>query len=208
MVNDNRINLQAPLIDFTTNVGLTGQSHDDFPAPGSQARFDHFRIFLIGLLACQSSENEPTQYREGTWWFDMNTETMKIRKNNAWVSASNVIQLDVNEDSSPLSLQDWYNEISTILSSIQNDIFFRCDIVSSGISSLPIPGTLQNKILPSSIALVYVNGILIDPLEVTFNSPTNPTVITLPNLLSSGDVVTVIIKYIPSDKLSTQVQTI
>lgn len=208
MTQDNRIRFDAPLIDFVNTVGVTGQAHDDYPMPDSQARFDHLRIFLIGLLSSQSSANPPTQYRDGTWWFDLNTNTIKIRSNDQWVNLSSAIKLDLNVDNSVLSLQDWYDSASSIIKSFQTDILFRYNITSSNISSLPIPSNLQNKITPGSIALVYVNGILLDPFVTTIEPELSPSLINLPYQLTVGDLVTVIIKYIPSDKLEIQVQEI
>lgn len=103
--NDHRIRLPGPRIDFQNDVGLTGQTHDDFPAPG-QARFDHMRMYLIGLLSCQSGQHPPTQYRDGTLWFDQSGEigVLRIRDREAWRSIAEVVEVAPG-----ISLSDWYN---------------------------------------------------------------------------------------------------
>ena len=89
---DQRIRLPGAKINFSTDVGTTGQDHDTFPAPG-QARYDHMRMYLLGLLSNQASYSEPTQYREGSFWFDLNTLTFKIYVNDSWSSLSETILL-------------------------------------------------------------------------------------------------------------------
>lgn len=93
MLPDNRLRLQAPAIDFTNNVGITGQDHDNYPAPNQQARYDHLRMYLIALLANQSSYSAPTQYREGTLWFNLNTNELLIMHNGSWTSMLDVIKV-------------------------------------------------------------------------------------------------------------------
>jgi len=111
---DNRIRIQAPPIDFENDVGITGQDHDEFPVPGP-ARYDTMRMFLIGLLASQASYDEPTNYRKGTIWLDLNTFVLKIRSGDGvagteWSDISDAIQV-----SSGLSLKDWFDAVSASL---------------------------------------------------------------------------------------------
>jgi hypothetical protein len=108
---DNRIKLQPPEIDFEDDVGVTGQLHDSFPAPG-QARFDWMRSFLSGLLANQASYSEPVEYRKGTAWLDLDTGILKIRTGEGvagaeWTDFSEVIQV-----SDGLTLKDWFDAVS------------------------------------------------------------------------------------------------
>ena len=78
MLPDNRLQFPPTRIDFDTQVGITGQAHDLFPGPNQQPRFDWLLCWFIALLANQSSFDEPTQYREGTLWFDLNLNALKI----------------------------------------------------------------------------------------------------------------------------------
>lgn len=108
---DARIHLPGSPIDFPTDVGTTGQDHDTYPSPDTQARFDHMRMYLIGLLANQASigTDEPTQYREGTWWFDLTEGAMKIRKGDAWVPAGDGILV-----ADGVTLGDFYTQFQSL----------------------------------------------------------------------------------------------
>lgn len=116
---DDRINLQPPLVDFTNDVGTTGQAHDNFPAPG-QARYDWMRSYLIGLLSNQSAFCEPIEFRIGTVWFDLNNASYKYRagathpillnEGDSWLSLSYGIELDTG-----LNLQDWFAQVQALL---------------------------------------------------------------------------------------------
>jgi len=88
---DLRIRFPAPKIDFAADVGTTGQDHDTYPAADTQPRFDWMRMNLIGLLANQASFDEPTQFRNGTLWYDLNELALKIRKDDEWVPAGDGI---------------------------------------------------------------------------------------------------------------------
>ena len=66
------------LIDFVADVGIASQDHDNYPPPQGQARFDHMRMAIIALLSQQASFSEPTQYRDGTPWFDLTDQTWNI----------------------------------------------------------------------------------------------------------------------------------
>ena len=115
---DDRINLQPPLVDFS-EVGTTGQAHDEFPKPGP-ARFDHMRSYLIGLLSNQSAFCEPIEFRVGTLWFDLNISGFKYRAGSTnpilftegenFISLSNGILLDTG-----LTLQDWFTQIQSLI---------------------------------------------------------------------------------------------
>ena len=105
---DNRIKFPATAIDFN-EVGVTGQDHDNYPAGSQQARYDWMRMVIIGLLSCQSSDAEPTQYRDGTWWFDLTTLSMKIRIGEAWEPAAKVLAL-----AEGVSLYEFYQDYLTL----------------------------------------------------------------------------------------------
>ena len=103
---DYRIRFPAPLIDFAADVGLTGQAHDGYPAPGTQARYDHLRLYLIGLLTHQASFQSPLEYSEGTIWFDLNENALKTYFNNEWQDIANTIIL--TSEGQSITLADWY----------------------------------------------------------------------------------------------------
>ena len=127
---DNRIRYTAPEINFTTDVGITGQDHDSYPAPNQPFRYDWMRIALIGLLANQSSYIEPVEYRDGTLWFDLNDNSYKARYSDQWVNLSEVLSVGDG-----ISLQSWINSQqqsnspykgnwSSTKSYIRNDVAF------------------------------------------------------------------------------------
>lgn len=191
---DNRIRLSSALIDFTNDVGVTGQDHDNYPAPNSQARYDHFRMFLIGLLANQSSENEPTQYREGTLWFDLNDNTLKINVNGDWLGLANTLNLGGQ------TLQQWFESANSIITSATPEIVYNVNVTANGVTQLDIPASLVDKVAPDSRCFIYQNGLLLDPRNTTIVGAPPPPRISIANTtLSANDKLTVVIKRIPSD---------
>lgn len=178
---DNRIRFPGPKIDFESDVGTTGQDHDNYPAPLAQARFDHLRIALIGLLSQQSSHSEPTQKREGTPWFDLNTQTLRIYKNGVWRNYPEALQLATDIEGMPYTLQDWYEEVSAALSTFAPEVCFGGVFTEDGTLSLTIPSTLQSKVNPSSAVFLYVNGQFYDPRSISLSGTPYPTTITLPS---------------------------
>src|SRR4051812_5941874 len=103
---DNRIRFSPTKIDFTAEVGVTGQDHDSYPSAGSQARFDWMRMVIIGLLSNQSSFTEPSEKREGTLWFDLNNQELKIWDGSNWESIAKYIIVGdpATADSAPPTL--------------------------------------------------------------------------------------------------------
>lgn len=197
LLPDNRIRYPAPRIDFETEVGETGQSHDTYPASGVQLRYDHMRMALIGLLASQSSHYEPTQYREGTLWFDLDTSTLKIRHEGAWRQLADVIKLD-----SGSTLTDWMAGVDAALSSSAPSATFS-GTASQNTVLINVPANLQALAgLPNIRAMVYIGGSLQDPRD---NQIINGATIKLINgaALASGDRFTVVLSNIPSSYFNT-----
>lgn len=175
---DNRIRFSSTKIDFETDVGETGQRHDTYPAPGEQPRFDWMRMFLIGLLANQSSESEPTQYRQGTIWFDSTTLMFKVRVGSAWVSLSEAIQVATDVSDQPVTLQDLYTTVAGLIGN-KPTATFSGSSSSDGIVSIPIPASLRSAAGAGSRPLVFVNGLLADPRKCTYAGGATPTSIAL-----------------------------
>lgn len=210
MTVDHRIRFSPTPIDFANDVGVTGQDHDQYPEPGQQARFDWMRMFLIGLLSCQSSENPPSQYREGTPWFDLTDTTFKIRRGGAWVSISNVIKLaDTQTANDPLTLQEWYDTINEDIESIRGEVFFHGLIQSSDATIIPIPVSLLPQLTPASRPFVYVDGVLVNPTLTSLEPGPNPTAIGVPTgILTQGSDFYVLIKSIPNSNFNAQPVTV
>jgi hypothetical protein len=108
-MQDNRIRLSSAKIDFDSEFGNLGQDIDGYPPEGGQARFDHMRSVLLGLLAQQSSVNEPSQRRNGTPWFDLNTGSLKIWSDGEWRDYAEVIKIGSG------SLKDWTDNVNSLL---------------------------------------------------------------------------------------------
>jgi len=192
---DQRIRLPGAKIDFSTEVGTTGQDHDTFPAPG-QARYDHMRMYLLGLLSNQASYSEPTQYREGTPWFDLNTLTLKLYVNGSWSSLSETILLD-QDGSTVTSLADWYKSTVDAVNSIKPDVTFS-GAVTTAATVILIPSTLT--VTGLNRCFLWVNGKLLDPRKCQLIGGNTPTSIKLPTslALAVNDTFTVVLKHIAS----------
>lgn len=175
---DNRVRFPAAKVDFETLVGLTGQEHDEYPKAGQQPRFDWMRLFLIGLLSQQSSYQEPTQFREGTPWFDLNDGVLKIRRNEAWVSVAEAIKLGVDSDGQPVMLQDVYDTIKTLLG-YKPTATFSGRSNTDGVTIIPIPQGLRSAAGAGSRPFVWVDGIQIDPRHCEYVGGTSPVSIRL-----------------------------
>lgn len=195
---DNRIAFPATEVDFEGTVGTTGQDHDDFPEAGQQPRFDWMRMFLIGLLACQSSEEPPTQYRTGTIWYSRTRNSYFVWYNDAWRSLSEFIAVMENTDGSVLSLSDWFELASAKLDSIQPRITYSGTAAVDNVTRIPVPDAVQDRIdgiVEYLHPVVYKNGVQVDPRNSRFSSGC-PTVIELLNdvNLDKEDRYTVIIE--------------
>lgn len=189
---DNRIRLPGPKINFVADVGEVGQDHDSYPTPG-QARYDHLRMYLIGLLAQQSSTDQPSQYREGTPWFDQSTTPpcLKICINGEFVPYAEAIKLGTG--ASAVTLSDWFSSVEAALVSISPDMSFS-GTATGFAAAITIPSALRPSLTSQSRAFLYVNGLLVDPRSTTINDG----VITLSlNGLKRGDKYNVIIRGIP-----------
>lgn len=199
-IPDNRIRFSSTRIDFETEVGVTGQDHDDYPAAGGQARYDWMRMFLLGLLSCQSSSEEPTQYREGTPWFDLNTHTLKIYSGNGWVSVSDAIGLtepDTNGD--VVTLSSWYTTVQDLLVGLAPEVVFSGQCNADNITTIDVPETLRSNLVSDSRVFMHINGLLVKPTSCALIGSPTPTTIRLSGLsLSNGDSFTVIIRRVPS----------
>lgn len=192
---DNRLRFDPTRIDFETDVGVTGQDHDEYPAPGQQPRFDWFRMYLIALLSCQSSTEEPTQYREGSYWFDLTTLEMKVRRDGSWVGLAAAIGLGTNDDGSLLTLADWFTTVQALLTATTSTAVFNgsCNTVAQTV--IPIPEALRASATSNSRPLVYKNGLLVDPRLCAYSgSPVRTSVhLTGGVTLGVGDTFTVLL---------------
>ena len=202
---DNRLRFPAPRIDFPTEVGTGAGDHINYPSPGGQARYDHMRMVVIALLSQQSSSEPPTEYREGTPWFDLTEATLKIRYNDAWVPYSEVISVEQNKDGqNTKTLAEFYAEVSETLVSLSPEIVFNGIVNNSSVGSITIPVSLRGNLHIDSRAFVYVNGLLKDTASTQLNQPNPISIILSGFTLNNGDIFTVIIKRIPDSTYYTE----
>lgn len=183
---DHRLRFPGPEIDFETDVGETGQAHDTYPAPGQQPRYDWMRMTLIGLLSSQSSYEEPTQYREGTLWFDLNELCMKVRKGDAWVGLASAIKVDVDSDSEPVTLQAAYATLRTLIG-YKPTATFSGSSNNDGVTVIGIPESLRAAAGSGSRPFVWVDGVLLDPRLCEYAGGSTPVSVRLTGGLSVDD---------------------
>lgn len=199
---DNRLRFSSTKIDFAKDVGIASQDHDNYPPPQGQARFDHMRMILIALLAQQSSYEPPTEYRDGTPWFDLNSLTLKIRKGTEWANYSDVIGLGQMDDTQNYkTLSEWYDEVRAALSVVSQEATFSGLCTADSINNISIPQALLKYVYPDTRAFVYVNGLMLDPRSCTL---TNTSINITGVLIDKNDEYTVLLRRIPASSFYTE----
>jgi len=161
--HDNRLQFPPTLIDFDNQVGITGQAHDNYPAPGQQSRYDWQRMFLISLLANQSSDSPPTQYRTGTIWFNRTTVAFEYYNGTEWKELSNAIQLKLEASDPSYTLQQFFVDSVDKLNAIKKKFTFSGESNNNHVKTIPIPANIVTEINDTYNPLVYINGLLVDP---------------------------------------------
>ena len=169
---DNRMRFDASLIDFTNDVGIANQAHDNFPGPNQAPRYDWLRIMFISLLSSQSSYDEPTQYRDGTTWFDLSNLTLKIYASGAWRPLAEVLSVvEGTTVSDTTTLAEWYTSIQSTLISSAPDATFSGRCTEDGIVTIIVPEAIRDGIdIDNSRPIIYKNGLLIDPRDSEFHT--------------------------------------
>ena len=185
---DNRIRLPSSEIDFTTEVGLSGQDHDNYAEPGTIPRYDWMRMIVLGLLSNQASDKEPTQYRQGTIWYNNNDQSYKTYIDDEFKDIAHCIK--INND----KLQNWLDIINKKISLLMPTGTFS-GIAYGHTKSINIPRQLQPISVKPNRPYVFKNGMLIN-LELTKFNFGCPTCIELDDeaALEENDKFTVIIK--------------
>ena len=202
---NNTLRFPAPLIDFATEVGLSGQDHERFPYPDAQPRWDWLLMWFMSLLANQSSYEEPTQYRDGTIWFDMNTMTLKIWRSSlenisgSWISLASSIELETIAGI-PVTLSAWYTSTNGKLSGAAPVTTFGGYVVSASATEIPVPVTLQGEIdLIKTRPFVFINGLLVDPRNCEYFTATTIKLLNLVQLVQDDKFTVVIQNIMPAN---------
>jgi len=159
---DNRMRFPASPIDFDKEVGITGQDHDEYPKAGTQPRFDWMRMAIISLLSQQSSYSEPVEFREGTAWFDLNDEILKIRKDDEWRPFAEVV--GITEDG--YTLADFHRDFKLL--NLSPNVRWS-GTASKTQSFITMPPAIISALHGKSdlTASVYINGKLVGPDRVS-----------------------------------------
>lgn len=201
---DNRLRLPPPKIDFDDDVGTTGQDHDTFPAPKTQPRFDWMRMYLIALLAHQSSADEPNQRRIGTTWMQRIADSIKFKfwDGDSFEHIANAIVLEETgsgeSSDDVLTLAEWFVAAQAKLDQIQPKPTWSGSSISDGVTELPVPESVQAvivDIVDLLRPLVYIDGVLVDPRNSEF-APGCATTVSLLNgvEIDEGQRYTVIVE--------------
>lgn len=198
---DNRFVLSPTKIDFENDVGTTGQTHDNYPAGGQQARYDWFRMAVIALLSSQSSHYEPINFRVGSPWFDLNELRLKFRTGEGtagteWSSIADVIGL--GDATAGTTLSAWYQAAAAALAAVWPPATYSGRATAETVY-IPIPESIRAGITAETRAWVWVNGLLRDPRNCSIEAGC-PTKITLTESLSDGDKFTVKLEKIVTDR--------
>jgi hypothetical protein len=196
---DNRLRMPVTLIDFVNDVGETGLDHDSWPAPGNQARYDWMRMWFIATLSNQSSFSEPTEFREGTPWFDLNNLTIKIRANDAWVPFSEVISVSEGSDTEEtVSLSEWYTATEALLQTTAPEATWGGNCNEDDITTIIVPEAIRSQIdVTKSRPFVWINGLQIDPRDAEYRTTLSVELLNTIKL-DTDDRYTVVIKNITS----------
>ena len=180
-MQDNRIRFPSTEVDFEEDVGLTGQTHDLFPAPG-QARYDWMRMYLIGLLSCQSSSEQPINYREGTLWYNLDPSGSNYKYFDGSVFADLANAIGVQGT----NLSEWANDVQDSLERVSPRAVFSGKSDINYLDELIIP---NDALFVASFKyvkpLMFRNGKLVDPRLTKLNN--GRTKINLINSDSIGD---------------------
>lgn len=185
---DNRIKFPVSEIDFATDVGLTGQDHDNYAEPGTAPRYDWMRSIILGLLANQSSSDDPIEHRPGTLHYSLDDFAYECSDGSEFAEVSKRIKIIAQ------SLYDW-SDITTekIGYFISSGSF--SGVVRNSSRSIGIPKNLQSISRLPNKPYVFRNGKLIDPSLTNFNNDGCPVSVLLEETdLNDGDTFTVFIR--------------
>lgn len=181
---DNRIKFEPTKIDFENEVGVTGQLHDNYPKANEQARYDWHRLYLIGLLSHQSSSQPPFEYRTGTIWYSLDNEFYYYWDGQEWAGLANGIKITI--DGSTMTLQQWADYMVAENKETGTGVIEGTAAIA--ISVVPIPTYMQGMAAKTnSRAILYKNGLIIDPHLVNYSTDRKNVVLTGDAVLNNGD---------------------
>jgi hypothetical protein len=167
---DHRIRFPSGPLDFEEHVGLTGQPHDNFPAPG-QARYDWMRMTLIGLLSNQSSFDEPINYRLGTIWCKLGfTDEGCLCQRYHYYDGTEFAPLSQAIEVVGKTLSEWAEHVNESIERVTVTSTFSGSVEAHEVSDISIP--MDARLSASEDVnrpIMFRNGLLIDPRLTEFN---------------------------------------
>ena len=165
-IPDYRIRFPSNKINFDEDVyggSPDGQDVNDFPESG-QARYDWMRMAIIGLLANQSSIEEPLNYKIGTLWYNLNDEFLKYFDGEDWAEVASAIRIG------DMSLKDWSELAEETIGKVTEAASFSGTAEANHVVEIDVPSTaLASAAYPNNHPVMYKNSLLIDPRLTSFN---------------------------------------
>jgi hypothetical protein len=228
---DNRIRFSTSAIDFTNDVGLTQQQHDTYPSPNTQARYDWMRMYLIGLLSNQSSCDQPSQYRPGTMWYQMDCPntgngyykaydclTDTFTDLSDYIKAFDSIDGNVNLTSFINSTRISLGAITNATGALNVEIILYGNVTSVATNEIIVPAEMQSMLGSDYVPFVYFQndaaktsavpfpGMTLIPADEVVLSPAYDKVTLLNIFLTNGDKYMVSFRRIAADLIFSRVQ--
>jgi len=163
---DYRIRFPSTKIDFDEDVhggSVDGQDINDFPAPG-QARYDWMRMVVIGLLANQSSTEEPLNYKIGTIWHNLNDLFYKYFDGEDFVELANGIRIGET------TLESWSQIVDETVGKVTEASSFSGVAEANNITEIDVPEeSTESAVYSNNHPILFVDGLLIDPRLTAFS---------------------------------------
>jgi hypothetical protein len=170
-IPDYRIRFPSAKIDFDEDVhggSPGGQDVDDFPQPGTQARYDWIRLTIIGLLANQSSVEEPLNYKIGSLWHNLNDGFFKYFDGEDWAELTKAIRIGET------NLEEWSELVNETVGKVTEAASFTGVAESNNITEIDIPDSaMAAASYNNNHPVLYKNDLLIDPRLTSFNLDRN-----------------------------------
>lgn len=194
---DYRIRFPSNKINFPEEVyggSDDGQEINEFPQPG-QARYDFMRLAIIGLLANQSSTEEPINYKLGTLWYNLNDEFLKFYDGENFDEIAKAIRIG------DMSLHDWSELVQDTVGRITEPATFSGISNANHVVEINVPeDALQAASYENNHPILYINGLLIDLRLTSFNTERNKV------LLLNNDVGSV--ELMRNDKYTVSIERV
>ena len=166
MLPNYTIRFPSTKIDFENDVhggSSDGQDINNYPEPG-QARYDWMRMVVIGLLANQSSEEEPTNRKIGTLWMNLNDNFFKYFNGEEFTEFAEAIRIG------DMNLDEWTKLAEDTIGKTTESATFSGVIETTNITEIDVPNdALKAASYENNHPVLYLNQLMIDPRLTSFN---------------------------------------